>query len=155
MHCPSTQTVPGHHHALSLNPDCARTPSCTVPQPRLCQDTIMHCPSTQTVPGHHHALSLNPDCARTSSCTVPQSRLCQDTIMHCPTDRHALLSLEMHHCHTTSVTGGPCRSMHHCLTAPLSRHQTVPGGHAVAPLSLEALVDAPLYSTDISVPDGY
>ena len=78
--------------------------------------------------------------------------------MHCHTDRHALLSLEAHAlshhysvtgglCRCTivtsleasvnrctavslAVTGGPCRSMHHCLTgSPIQMHHCLTGNH--------------------------
>ena len=78
--------------------------------------------------------------------------------MHCHTDRHALLSLEAHAlshhysvtgglCRCTivtsleasvnrctavslAVTGGPCRSMHHCLTgSPMQMHHCLTGNH--------------------------
>ena len=123
MHCPSIQTVSGHHHALSLNPDCVRTPSCTVPQSRLCQDTIMHCTIALTDMHYCHW-----KCTTVTLLVLLEARVdlshWQAHAVHTGNIPLSLEAMQMHYCpyrgpcRCTTVPRGPCR----CTTVQTS-HQ--------------------------------
>ena len=102
---------------------------CTVPQSRLCQDTIMYCPTDR------HAL-LSLEAHALSHHYSVTGDLCRCTIV-------TSLEASVNRCTAVSlaVTGGPCRSMHHSLTitaGPCSSMHHCPDTSNVA-LSLEAM----------------